>query len=422
MDKLMNYIPLRIYKYLNHIFIFIMPVLLYFFYKSTFVYILFMISIYRIYKIDWDIKLKMAALLINMIFVIPISLYPNTHFMGIATQICIYAILAVGLNIVVGFAGLLDLGYVAFYASGAYFYAIFASVQANNIIPENIISFPLSGMSFWLFLLLSMFVAGIVGIILGLPVLRLRGDYLAIVTLGFGEIIRIILNNLDKPINFTNGPKGISAIKSPELFGIVFDSPVHFYFIALFILILLMFFVNRVDKSKVGRAWVAIKEDELAARTMGIHLVRMKLMAFAYGAALAGMAGVIFAAMQQYIDPTSFTFMESIGILAMVILGGLGNMSGAVLGAAILVVVQLLLLKDLSQFLRDLSVSGIINIPSELDPAKYERFVFGIILILMCVFRPNGILPTSRGINYLKKYIEKGKSKFKLKSLLRNKE
>ena len=221
------------------------------------------------------------------------------------------------------------------------------------------------------------------------------------------EIIRIILNNLNKPINITNGPKGISSIKPPEIFGIVLDKPVHFYFIVLLILIILMFFVNRIDKSRIGRAWVAIKEDELAARTMGINLVKMKLMAFAYGAALAGMAGVIFSAMQRYVDPTSFSFMESIGILAMVILGGLGNMSGALLGAAILVILQLLVLKDLSHYLRELSVSGIIDIPSELDPAKYERFVFGIILILMCIFKPKGILPTSRGIEYLKNLPER---------------
>ena len=409
MKKILKFTSINYLNYLNYIFIFIMPFLLYYNYTSSLVYILFMVSIYRIYKVNWNIKLKIAALLVDIIIVLPISIYPNSHFMSIATQICIYAILAVGLNIVVGFAGLLDLGYVAFYAAGAYFYAIFASRQATQIIPVSIMNFPVSGMYFWLFLFLSMFVSGLVGIILGLPVLRLKGDYLAIVTLGFGEIIRIILNNLDRPVNITNGPKGISSINPPSIFGMELDSPIHYYFIVLFILIFVMFFVNRIDNSRIGRAWVAIKEDELAARTMGIQLVKMKLMAFAYGAALAGMVGVVFSAMQKYIDPTSFSFMESIGILAMVILGGLGNMSGAVLGAAILVVIQLLVLKDLSEYLRELSISGIVEIPSELDPAKYEKFVFGIILILMCIFKPNGILPTTRKITYLKKKFKKYK-------------
>lgn len=403
MDKLKNIF--------NGIYILIMPILLYYFYDSTIVLLLYMFSVFRIPKLNINKRIKISLLLAELFIIVPFSLYPNNYFIDVFTQILIYSILAIGLNIVVGFAGLLDLGYVAFYAAGAYIYAIFATSQANSFVPESIAKFPVSGMWFWVFLILSMFIAGIIGVLLGLPVLRLRGDYLAIVTLGFGEIIRIVLNNMDKPVNITNGPRGLTPIAPPELFGMKFDKPIDYYFIALAILVLVMFLVNRINYSRIGRSWAAIREDELAARSMGIQLVKTKLMAFAYGAGMAGMAGVIFSAKQTFIDPTSFGFMESIGILAMVILGGLGNMSGAIIGAVILVVLQLVVLKDFSGFLRGLSDSGLINIPTELDPTKYERLVFGVILVIACIFKPKGILPGKRSIEYLKKKLVKQKFK-----------
>jgi branched-chain amino acid transport system permease protein len=325
----------------------------------------------------------------------------NTYYLDVITQVGIYAILALGLNVVVGFSGLLNLGYAGFYAAGAYVYAIFASSQASNFIANG--SFPISGNWFWLFLLISMAVSAFIGVLIGLPVLRVRGDYLAIITLGFGEIIRIVLNNLDKPINFTNGPKGIGPISPPAFFGINLDAPIHYYFLVLVLLLMTIIVANRLNNSRIGRAWAAIRENEIAANTMGIPLVRMKLLAFAIGASFAGMMGVIFAAKQTFVDPSSFGFMESIGILAMIIMGGMGNISGVIIGAAAVIVLQLQILKELSTFLGNLSMSGIIHIPSQLDPAKYERLVFGLILVLMCIFRPQGILPAKRSLEFIKK-------------------
>ena len=249
------------------------------------------------------------------------------------------------------------------------------------------------------------------GLLLGFPVLRLRGDYLAIVTLGFGEIIRIVLNNLDKPINITNGSQGLSPVQPPALFGYSLSHPVDFYFIVLVIIVLIITIARRLETSRIGRAWAAIREDELAARTMGVPLVKMKLMAFAIGASFAGMMGVVFAAKQTFIDPSSFTFMESIGILAMIILGGIGNVAGAVVGAAAVVVLQLQILKQLSDYLSYLTTQGILNISSQIDPAKYERMIFGLILILMCIYRSQGILPARRRLASWLEQIRPGKTK-----------
>lgn len=373
------------------------PILFLVFTDSPILFVLYVFSLFMLYKSEIKIPIKLVAAAANLLIVIPIIGRTNSYYLDILTQVGIYSVLAVGLNIVVGFAGLLDLGYVGFYAAGAYVYAIFASSQAGNFMGSS--WSPVSGNSFWLFLLIGMAVAALVGIILGLPALRLKGDYLAIVTLGFGEIIRILLNNLDKPINITNGPKGIVPIEPPKLFGITLNSPIHYYFIVLFVLVLTIILVNRLNNSRIGRAWTAIREDELAARTMGIPLVKMKLFAFACGASFAGMMGVIFAAKQNFIDPSSFGFMESIGILAMILLGGMGSIAGVITGAAAVIILQLQVLKEISSYLVGLSNAGIINIPSQLDPAKYERLVFGLILILMCIVRPKGILPAKRKLH-----------------------
>lgn len=379
------------------------PILFLIFANSPVTFILYLVSLFMLYKSEIKIPVKLAAAAANLFIVIPIIGNINSYYLDILTQVGIYSVLAIGLNIVVGFAGLLDLGYVGFYATGAYVYGIFASSQAGNFMGKSWT--PVSGNFFWLFLIIAMAVAALVGVLLGLPVLRLRGDYLAIVTLGFGEIIRILLNNLDKPINITNGPKGIVPVSPPKLFNITLNSPIDFYFIVIFVLILTIILVNRLNNSKIGRAWTAIREDELAARTMGIPLIKMKLFAFACGASFAGMMGVIFAAKQSFIDPSSFGFMESIGILAMILLGGMGSIAGAITGATAVVVLQLNILKELSGFLGDLSNQGIINLPSQLDPAKYERLVFGLILILMCIVRPKGILPAKRKLHIAGKKI-----------------
>ncbi len=343
----------------------------------------------------------------------------NGYYLEVAIQVGIYVALALGLNIVVGFAGLLNLGFVAFYAIGAYLWAIFGSAQANQFLPGNY--FPLAPSWFFVFLFFSIGVGALTGVLLGLPVLRVRGDYLAIVTLGFAEVIRALANNLDKPINLTNGPRGITPIQRPplifhsllEFFGLRIDPPtlypLYFYFLVLLLVIVIILINRRLEDSPIGRAWKAIREDEIAAAAMGIPVVRMKLFAFAVGASFAAAIGVIFAAKQLFINPESFTFMESIGVLAMVILGGMGSIPGAILGATVLTILNLQLLKGLSLWLNSLRQSGIVlwlpllgsydlsQIPAQFEPAKYERMIFGLILILMMIFRPQGIIPPRRG-------------------------
>ncbi len=364
--------------------------------NSPFFFVFFMASFLVLYKTPAPLTIKIPVAILWLCVIMPLAGLQNSFYLDVVTQVGIYVALAVGLNIVVGFAGLLDLGYVAFYASGAYIYAIFATAQAGNFIHAPWAHFPVSGTWFWPFLVFGMLIAALFGVLLGFPVLRLRGDYLAIVTLGFGEIIRIVLNNLDKPINITNGPQGLTPIQPPALFGLSLGQPLDFYFIVLALIVLVIIVARRLEISRIGRAWAAVREDELAARSMGVPLIQMKLLAFAIGASFAGMMGVVFAAKQTFIDPSSFTFMESIGILAMIILGGMGNVAGAVVGAAAVVVLQLQILKQLSDYLSYLATQGILNIPSQADPSKYERLIFGLILILMCIYRSQGILPAKR--------------------------
>ncbi|KHF29155.1 leucine/isoleucine/valine transporter permease subunit [Anoxybacillus sp. BCO1] len=253
--------------------------------------------------------------------------------------------------------------------------------------------YPLSGESFWIFLIIGCIVAAIFGVLLGIPVLRVKGDYLAIVTLGFGEIIRIIFNNLDKPVNITNGAMGLASVQPPKLFGIEFMYPSQFYYVVLVILLLTIFIVRRLEYSKIGRAWKAVRENEIAAQAMGIPLVRTKLMAFAVGASFSGMMGVVFAAKQTFVDPTSFTLLESITILVMVILGGMGSVPGVILGAALVTILNLQVLTELTNWLNQLSLSGVVHIPDALSPAKMQRFIFGLILIVFALYRPQGLLP-----------------------------
>jgi branched-chain amino acid transport system permease protein len=377
--------------------------------RSIIAFLFFQVSVLAIYLARLPPWLKLTLGILALGVLMPVIGAINGYYLEVATQVGIFVALALGLNIVVGLAGLLDLGYVAFFAIGSYLWAIFGSPQANQIFGGG---FPLAPGWFFVFLVVGLLVAALMGVFLGLPVLRLRGDYLAIVTLGFGEVIRVLANNLDKPINVTNGPKGITPIGRPPL---PFDPAampglprsllysLYFYFLVLLIVGLVILVNRRLENSHIGRAWEAIREDEVAAQAMGVPLVRMKLLAFACGASFAGIIGVLFSAKQVFINPESFTFLESIGVLAMVILGGMGSIPGAVLGATVVTVLNLQVLKGLSLWLNELRNAGTIvlgynlaNLPTQLEPAKYERMVFGIILVLMMIFRPAGILPARR--------------------------
>lgn len=393
-------------------------VLAFVFPQSVLAFLLVEASLLLLCYVPAPLKIKIYLAALVLLVLIPFLGTFNGYYLEVAIQIGIYVALALGLNIVVGFVGLLNLGFVAFYAIGAYLWAIFGSPQANEFIPGGF--FPLSPNWFFLFLIFSIAAGALTGTLLGLPVLRLRGDYLAIVTLGFAEVVRAVVNNLDKPINFTNGPKGISPITKPplffkpwlEFFGFeIADStlyPLYFYFLVLLLVLLIILITRRLEDSRIGRAWKAIREDELAASAMGVPVVRMKLFAFAVGASFASAVGVLFAAKQVFINPESFTFMESIGVLAMVILGGMGSIPGAILGATGVTILNLQLLKGLSLWLNGLRQSGaeltlpllgsysLSQLPAQFEPAKYERMVFGLILILMMIFRPQGILPPRR--------------------------
>ena len=383
--------------------------------QSVLAFLLFEGSLLVIYYLPAASKVKFYLGGLVLLVLMPFLGSINGYYLEVAIQIGIYVALALGLNIVDGFTGLLNLGFVAFYAIGAYLWAIFGSPQANAFLPGGF--FPLSPAWFFPFLLFSVAVGALTGTLLGLPVLRLRGDYLAIVTLGFAEVVRALVNNLDKPINITNGPRGIAPIQKPPLFfepvlklvGIQIDAanvyPFYFYFLVLSLVLLIILVTRRLENSRIGRAWKAIREDEIAAAAMGIPVVRMKLFGFAVGASFASAVGVLFAAKQVFINPESFTFMESIGVLAMVILGGIGSIPGAILGATGVTILNLQLLKGLSLWLNSLRQSGAVlsipflgsyswsELPAQFEPAKYERMVFGLILIVMMIFRPQGVLP-----------------------------
>src|SRR5205807_4569538 len=367
---------------------------------SILAFLLFQASILALYLAPMRPWLKVALAVLALGVLMPAIGTVNGYYLEVATQVGIFVALALGLNIVVGLAGLLDLGYVAFFAVGAYSWAILGSPHANVIFGGE--TFPLAGWWFYVFLFVGLGTAAITGILLGLPVLRLHGDYLAIVTLGFGEVIRVLANNLDTPINFTNGPKGLTPISRPPTpFGLPYGE--YFYFLALLIVVAVVVVNRRLEDSHIGRAWEAIREDELAARAMGVPLVRMELMAFACGGFFAGVMGVLFSAKQVFINPESFTFLESIGVLAMVILGGMGSIPGAIVGATVVTVLNLQVLKGFSLWLNELKNAGVTifgfslaDLPTQFEPAKYERMIFGIILVLMMIFRPQGILPARR--------------------------
>jgi branched-chain amino acid transport system permease protein len=312
----------------------------------------------------------------------------GTTWVRITNLAILYALLAVGLNIVVGFAGLLDLGYIAFYAVGAYAYALLAS-------PHFGIHWP-----FWAILPIGAAVAALFGVLIGAPTLKLRGDYLAIVTLGFGEIVRIFLNNLSRPVNITNGPQGIARIdpvrlggvdfsRSDTLLGIDLSGPIKYYYLLLVLLLAVVFVCLRLQNSRIGRAWEAIREDETAARAMGIDTTRLKLLAFAMGASFGGVAGGMFAAIQGFVSPESFVLVESIMVVSMVVLGGMGNVWGVILGALLLSYVPEFLRFTVEPMEQQLFGRTII------EPEVIRMLIFGFALVLVMALRPGGLWPSS---------------------------
>ena len=315
----------------------------------------------------------------------------------IADMALLYVLLAIGLNIVVGYAGLLDLGYVAFFAIGAYMYGLMSSPHLTETFPALAAMFP-DGMHtpLWMVIPMAAGLAGLFGVLLGAPTLRLRGDYLAIVTLGFGEIIRVFMNNLDAPINITNGPKGIGQIDSLHFFGLDLGkklmigefevaSVTLYYYLFLALVLISVLISHRLQISRVGRAWMAIREDEIAAKAMGINTRNMKLLAFGMGATFGGVSGTMFGSFQGFISPESFTLMESVMIVAMVVLGGVGHLPGVILGAV--------LLSALPEVLR--YVAGPLQnlTGGRLDASILRQLLIALAMITIMLMRPRGLWP-----------------------------
>jgi len=314
--------------------------------------------------------------------------YAGTAWVRIANFAILYVLLALGLNIVVGFAGLLDLGYIAFYGIGAYVYALLASPHFNIHLP------------FWVILPVGAAVAALFGVALGAPTLKLRGDYLAIVTLGFGEIVRILLNNLSRPVNLTNGPQGIAGIdpfsfggfdfsRQQSFLGFDFSGPIKYYYLLLAVTVAVIVVNVRLQNSRIGRAWEAIREDEVAARAMGIDTRNLKLLAFAMGASFGGLAGGMFSAIQGFISPESFVLVESIMVVSMVVLGGMGNIWGVILGAVLLSFVPEILRWTVEPLQAALFGRQLVA------PEVIRMLIFGLALVLVMLYRPAGLLPSA---------------------------
>ena len=312
----------------------------------------------------------------------------------------LYILLALGLNIVVGMAGLLDLGYIAFYAVGAYMFALLASPHLTEALPAVAALFP-NGLHtpIWLAIPLGAGAAALAGVLLGAPTLKLRGDYLAIVTLGFGEIIRVFMNNLDAPINITNGPKGIDSIDPFRVGGVSLGEPWHVggwviesvtlhYYLFLAMVVLAVVLSSRLHDSRLGRAWLAIREDEIAAKAMGLNTRNLKLLAFGLGAMFGGVSGVLFASFQGFVSPESFSLQESVMVVAMVVLGGLGHIPGVILGA--------FLLAALPEVLR--YVAGPLQAMTDgrLDAAILRQLLVALAMISIMLLRPRGLWPSPR--------------------------
>ena len=343
--------------------------------------------------------LATAGIAIVLLLLPIVAAHFGNFWVRVMAMALLYVMLALGLNIVVGFAGLLDLGYVAFYAVGAYLYALLASPHLTMQFPALAEWMP-SGLHIpiWIVVPLAAAVAAFFGVLLGLPVLKLRGDYLAIVTLGFGEIIRIFLNNLNAPVNITNGPQGIGNIdpvnilghklsQRLELFGYEFSSVQLYYYLFLVLAIIIIVVCVRLQDSRIGRAWMAVREDEIAAKAMGINTRNTKLLAFAMGASFGGVSGAMFSAFQGFISPESFILMESIVIVAMVVLGGMGHIPGVILGAIILYAIP----EALRVWARP--AQELLFGHEYIAPEALRMLLFGLAMVLIMLFRPHGLWP-----------------------------
>ena len=364
-----------------------------------------------------------ALLVLALVFPFFAAQFGNS-WVRIMDVALLYILLALGLNVVVGFAGLLDLGYIAFFAIGAYLTGLFASPQFAVVLESLVMEYPAIGealvalcgadiaangihLSVWLIVPLSAAVAGLAGALLGAPTLKLRGDYLAIVTLGFGEIIRIFMNNLNGPVNITNGPQGINLIDPVRLGGLslageagsgamvrvagwAMPSVNAYYFLFLFLVLVTVFVSHRLQYSRLGRAWIAIREDEIAAKAMGINVRNVKLLAFAMGASFGGVAGAMFASFQGFISPESFSLTESIAVLAMVVLGGIGHIPGVVLGAILLAALPEVLRHTVGPL--QMTLLGEVWIEAEV----LRQLLSGLALVLIMLVRPAGLWPSPR--------------------------
>ena len=364
-----------------------------------------------------------ALLVLALVFPFFAAQFGNS-WVRIMDVALLYILLALGLNVVVGFAGLLDLGYIAFFAIGAYLTGLFASPQFAVVLESLVMEYPAIGealvalcgadiaangihLSVWLIVPLSAAVAGLAGALLGAPTLKLRGDYLAIVTLGFGEIIRIFMNNLNGPVNITNGPQGINLIDPVRLGGLslageagsgamvrvagwAMPSVTAYYFLFLFLVLVTVFVSHRLQYSRLGRAWIAIREDEIAAKAMGINVRNLKLLAFAMGASFGGVAGAMFASFQGFISPESFSLTESIAVLAMVVLGGIGHIPGVVLGAIVLAALPEVLRHTVGPL--QMTLLGEVWIEAEV----LRQLLYGLALVLIMLVRPAGLWPSPR--------------------------
>lgn len=344
---------------------------------------------------------KLVVFLIAAVALLALPLVAQQFGQGwvrIMALALLYVLLALGLNIVVGYAGLLDLGYVAFYAVGAYMFALMASPHLFETFEWIAAAFP-NGLHtpIWVVIPLAALLAAIAGVLLGMPVLKLRGDYLAIVTLGFGEIIRVFMNNLEHPVNITNGPRGLDRIDSMTLFGFDFGKPLMigdfriasvtlYYYLFLVLVVASVVICSRLERSRIGRAWMAIREDEIAAKAMGINTRNMKLLAFGMGATFGGVSGSMFAAFQGFVSPESFSLMESVMVVAMVVLGGIGHIPGVILGA--------LMLAALPEVLR--YVAGPLQemTGGRLDSAILRQLLIALAMISIMLLRPRGLWPS----------------------------
>jgi branched-chain amino acid transport system permease protein len=329
----------------------------------------------------------------------------------------LYVMLALGLNVVVGFAGLLDLGYIAFYAVGAYTAALLTSPHLTTQFQWIANMFP-GGLHtpYWIVIPIAMAFAAGAGVLLGAPTLRLRGDYLAIVTLGFGEIVRIFMNNLDRPLNITNGPQGITGVAPLEVagfnlaqphtvFGFTFTSVYMYYYVFVICALLVIWVCTRLQHSRIGRAWAAIREDEIAAKAMGINTRNVKLLAFAMGASFGGLSGAMFGSFQGFVSPESFTFWESVVVLACVVLGGMGHIPGVILGAVLLAIFPEFLRSTMGPLQNAIFGHEIV------DTEVIRQLLYGLAMVVIMLYRSEGLWPAPKHEDKIAKIAKRSNKK-----------